>query len=205
MSGGINSHTQHIAVRDGAVSLHESFHDHPNGVVTGRFAFRDGPALARGVFSIRNGTYTFSFRISGRPRVDHISVTENGIERANFAGCTLCGGFGNVGAFEGLGNASRTSGNMNTGVFNGDFNGAAFNGNGNLGAFNGNFNGLGYAPNGTNGSYNGNRNKGFFNGNLNGDATAHPVVLRAIALVISTIDIRREEPTPTVIQVPPRT
>ena len=43
------------------------------------------------------------------------------------------GGTGNIGAFNGLGNSSTTSGNNNLGALNGNGNGSTNNGNGNVG------------------------------------------------------------------------
>ena len=77
-------------------------------------------------------------------------------------------GSGNIGAFNGLANASASSGNGNIGVFNGDVNGGANDGNYNIGGFNGGLNGLGNA-NLTNGNDNGNGNVGLLNGDNNGN------------------------------------
>jgi hypothetical protein len=77
-------------------------------------------------------------------------------------------GTGNIGAFNGWGNADPSDGNNNIGVFNGNANGGVANGNNNIGAFNGNFNGLGnISP--SNGTNNGNGNIGVLDGNYNGD------------------------------------
>ncbi len=77
-------------------------------------------------------------------------------------------GTGNIGAFNGWGNADASDGNNNIGVFNGNANGGTWNGNSNIGAFNGNFNGLGNVST-SDGAYNGNGNIGVLDGNYNGD------------------------------------
>ncbi|MDE2378243.1 MAG: hypothetical protein KGM94_13300, partial [Bradyrhizobium sp.] len=91
----------------------------------------------------------------------------NGAPQTNGNLGFMNGGTGNIGAFNGLGNSSPTSGNNNIGAGNGNFNGSTYNGNGNVGAFNGNFNGIGNVGTG-NGSNNGNGNIGALNGNFNG-------------------------------------
>ena len=78
------------------------------------------------------------------------------------------GGAGNIGAFNGLWNASATSGNNNIGVFNGLGNGGVYDGNGNVGAFNGNLNGLADSSP-SDGGGNGDGNVGAFDGNFNGN------------------------------------
>jgi hypothetical protein len=90
----------------------------------------------------------------------------NGAPQTNGNLGFMNGGTGNVGAFNGLGNTSSTSGNNNTGALNGNGNGSTNNGNGNLGSFNGNLNGVGSS--GSNGTTNGNENIGALNGNFNG-------------------------------------
>ena len=77
-------------------------------------------------------------------------------------------GTGNIGAFNGWGNADPSDGNYNIGVFNGNANAGADNGNNNIGAFNGIFNGVGNASS-SDGSNNGNGNIGVLDGNYNGD------------------------------------
>ncbi len=77
-------------------------------------------------------------------------------------------GTGNIGAFNGWGNADPSDGNNNIGVFNGNANGGVDNGNNNTGAFNGNFNGLGNSST-SDGSNNGNNNTGVLDGNYNGN------------------------------------
>lgn len=77
-------------------------------------------------------------------------------------------GTGNIGAFNGWGNADPSDGNYNIGVFNGNANGGVDNGNYNTGAFSGNFNGLGNAST-LDGAHNGNGNIGVLDGNYNGD------------------------------------
>jgi len=77
-------------------------------------------------------------------------------------------GTGNIGAFNGWGNADPSDGNHNIGVFNGNANGGTANGNDNIGAFNGNFNGLGNASP-SDGVNNGNGNIGVLDGNYNGN------------------------------------
>ena len=78
------------------------------------------------------------------------------------------GGAGNIGAFNGLWNASATSGNNNIGVFNGLGNGGVYDGNGNVGGFNGNLNGLADSSP-SDGGGNGDGNVGAFDGNFNGN------------------------------------
>ncbi len=77
-------------------------------------------------------------------------------------------GTGNIGSFNGWGNADSSDGNNNIGVFDGNANGGVTNGNNNIGAFNGNFNGLGNASP-SDGANNGNGNIGVLEGNYNGD------------------------------------
>lgn len=161
---------EHVSFQSGAISLHESLRVRPNGSIFGRFTFQDGSVTASGFFRHSADTWSVSFKTNGIPGITRLVMTDGSLGQASFNGCYECGGVGNVGAFEGLGNASPTSGNYNVGVFNGDFNGGSFNGNHNVGVFNGNFNGLGYSPSSTSGSFNGNGNTGFFNGNFNGNA-----------------------------------
>jgi hypothetical protein len=92
-----------------------------------------------------------------------------GIESANAHNLgAFNSGTGNIGAFNGWGNADASDGNNNIGVFNGNANGGMDNGNNNIGAFNGNFNGVGNASP-SDGANNGNNNIGVLDGNYNGD------------------------------------
>lgn len=94
-------------------------------------------------------------------------VNVAGIENGNNIGA-FNSGTGNIGAFNGWGNADPSDGNDNIGVFNGNANGGVQNGDNNIGAFNGNFNGLGNSSR-SDGSNNGNGNIGVLDGNYNGD------------------------------------
>jgi hypothetical protein len=92
-----------------------------------------------------------------------------GIESANAHNMgAFNSGTGNIGAFNGWGNADASDGNYNIGVFNGNANGGTDNGNNNIGAFNGNFNGLGNSSP-SDGANNGDGNIGVLDGNYNGD------------------------------------
>jgi hypothetical protein len=158
--------------------------------IFGRYSFLYNGFNATGRFSDVGGIWRFTVNAPGLNANFMINqqgqmLTGDGML---FSNCILCGGTGNVGAFNGLGNLSTTSGNNNVGLFNGDFNtalysgnsnvgllngdfnGGAFNGNGNFGLFNGNFNGVGYSIYSRSGRLNGNNNYGVFNGNFNGDS-----------------------------------
>jgi hypothetical protein len=161
-----------------------------NTEIFGRYSFSYRGFNATGQFSDIGGIWRFtvnslawnaSFMINQQGQM---FTGDGGL----FSGCIVCGGTGNIGAFNGLGNLSSTSGNNNVGLFegdfnsalysgnnnvgvlNGNFNGGAFNGNGNFGLLNGNFNGVGYSPFSRNGRGNGNNNYGVLNGNFNGDS-----------------------------------
>lgn len=173
-----------------------------NSVIFGHYNFVDPTLRASGAFAYVNGVWVFSVNSLGAHATFMINqhgvmLTSNG---SLFRGCIDCGGTGNVGALDGIGNLSTTSGNNNIGLFNGDFNtglasgnnnigvlngnfnGSASNGNSNVGLLNGNFNGVGYSAASGSGQNNGNRNTGVFNGNFNGDATTFPVTLTQTSL-----------------------
>ena len=166
--------------------------------IFGRYSLLLAGISATGRFSDINGTWRFSVNVLGLHA--SFTITPQGQMLAGngaiFTGCIDCGSKGNVGAFDGLGNSSLTSGNNNVGLFDGDFNtglysgnknvgllngnfnGSAYNGNANFGLLNGNFNGVGSAFYANNGTYNGNDNYGVFNGNFNGDSATFKAVIR---------------------------
>ena len=104
------------------------------------------------VVNAGNGTGTAVFQ-NGMVHVtyqNHFSATfaaplnVSGIDSGNAHNIGVFNsGTGNIGAFNGWGNANSSDGNNNIGVFDGNANGGVTNGNNNIGAFNGNFNGLG--------------------------------------------------------------
>ena len=116
--------------------------------IAGRFSFREGSVVAHGRFAVGLRGWSFGFTVDGVHDHYHFALKDGALVATAGVGCFDCAGIGNVGAFEGLNNASSTSGNYNTGLLNGDFNGGTRNGNHNVGVFNGNFNGMGYSVGG---------------------------------------------------------
>ena len=81
------------------------------------------------------------------------------------------GGSGNIGDFDGLADASSTSGVDNIGVFDGLGNGGLYDGDSNIGAFSGDLNGVADSST-TDGAHNGDGNVGTLNGDFNGNFVA---------------------------------
>jgi hypothetical protein len=200
--GAIELVTQDAAFPGGRLRIAEKVVTIGGGSeIFGNYSIRFAGISATGRFSDVAGTWRFSVNVLGL----HASFTINPQGQmlagngAIFTGCIDCGSKGNVGAFDGLGNFSLTSGNNNVGLFDGDFNtglysgnnnvgllngnfnGSAHNGNANFGLLNGNFNGVGAAFYNNDGTYNGNDNYGVFNGNFNGDSSTFKAVIRQSA------------------------